>query len=110
MDHHVPAAIVAGLRRRGVEVVTSYEDGTATWDDKRLLERATELKQIVFTQDDDFLVETHEWLRSRRPFWGVVYGHQQRITIGQAVRDLELIAKVMDESELVNQVLYVPLR
>jgi hypothetical protein len=29
MDVHVPAAITAGLRRRGVDVLTSQEDGTA---------------------------------------------------------------------------------
>src|SRR5438876_4905474 len=27
MDHHVPGAITLGLRLRGVEVLTAYEDG-----------------------------------------------------------------------------------
>jgi hypothetical protein len=34
MDHHVDAAITEGLRRRGVDVLTSREDGTTTWDDE----------------------------------------------------------------------------
>jgi hypothetical protein len=27
MDHHVPRAITVGLRLRGVDVLTAYEDG-----------------------------------------------------------------------------------
>jgi hypothetical protein len=30
------------------------------------------------------------------PFAGVIYAHQLRITTGQTVRDLELIAKIYD--------------
>ena len=33
MDHNVPRAITVGLRLRGVEVVTAYEDGTSELDD-----------------------------------------------------------------------------
>ena len=38
MDVHVPAAITAGLRRRGLDVLTSQEDGSDTLSDERLLE------------------------------------------------------------------------
>jgi hypothetical protein len=30
MDHHVPRAITIGLRLRGVDVLTAYEDGAST--------------------------------------------------------------------------------
>ena len=33
MDHHVPAAITDGLRSRGVDVLTAFEDGTAEFED-----------------------------------------------------------------------------
>jgi hypothetical protein len=52
MDHHVPKAITIGLRLRGVDVVTAYEDGTDQLDDNSLLKRADELKRALFTQDD----------------------------------------------------------
>ena len=29
MDHHVPAAITEGLRSRGIDVLTAFEDGHA---------------------------------------------------------------------------------
>lgn len=41
MDHHVPQAITLGLRLRGVEVLTAYEDGTHEIEDADLLNRAT---------------------------------------------------------------------
>jgi hypothetical protein len=110
MDHHVPAAITSGLRRRRVEVVTALEDGASAWTDERLLSRATELNRTIFSQDDDFLVEAHTWLLANRHFAGVVYGHQRRVTIGQAISDLELIAKVMDPIEMVDRVIFIPLR
>jgi predicted nuclease of predicted toxin-antitoxin system len=58
MDHHVHAAITDGLRRRGVEVITAQEDGAARFDDERLLERATQLGCILFSQDKDLLILT----------------------------------------------------
>ena len=42
MDVHVPIAITEGLRRRGIDVLTSQEDGTREVDDETLLERASE--------------------------------------------------------------------
>ena len=55
MDVHVPSAVTAGLRRRGVNVLTSQQDGTQESGDEALLERATELDRVLFTQDDDLL-------------------------------------------------------
>ena len=43
MDHHVHQSITDGLRRRGVDVLTAFEDGREEEDDETLLERATEL-------------------------------------------------------------------
>jgi predicted nuclease of predicted toxin-antitoxin system len=62
MDHHINAAITAGLRRRGVDVLTCAEDGTDRSDDAHILTRATELGRVVFTQDDDFLKIVDAWL------------------------------------------------
>jgi hypothetical protein len=48
MDHHVKAAITDGLRRRGVDVLTCAEDGTAQADDDPILTRATALGRTLF--------------------------------------------------------------
>src|SRR5262245_55612606 len=108
MDHHVPFAITAGLRKRGIDVRTAEEDGSATLEDDPLLARATSLGRILFSQDEDLLVIAHQWLQSGREFAGLVYAHQLAISIGQAVRDLELLAKVLDPAEMRNRVEYLP--
>jgi hypothetical protein len=74
-----------------------------------LLDRATELGRVLFTQDDDLLVEASERQKTGDPFAGVVYGHQLRLTIGEAIDDLELIARVTEPEELLNAVLFLPL-
>jgi predicted nuclease of predicted toxin-antitoxin system len=108
MDHHVKAAITDGLRRRGVDVLTCADDGADQSDDDAILERAAHLARAVFTQDDDFLALADEWLRNGRDFAGVIYAEQMGITIGQAIRDLELIAKVMMPSEMRNRIEFLP--
>jgi predicted nuclease of predicted toxin-antitoxin system len=60
MDHHVPGAVTAGLRRRDVDVLTAYEDKMAEAADEAILQRATALERQVFTQDEDFLVIASE--------------------------------------------------
>ena len=56
MDHHVPRAITLGLRLRETDVITAYEDGTSELDDARVMDRASELRRVLFTRDDDLLV------------------------------------------------------
>jgi Domain of unknown function (DUF5615) len=110
MDHHVPRAITLGLRERDVEVLTAFEDGTAEIEDEQVLQRANVLGRCLFTQDDDFLAIAHRWLHEGREFAGLIYSAQLSITIGQAVRDLELIAKVLTPNDLRNRIEYLPLR
>lgn len=109
LDHHVPAAIADGLRQLQIDVLTVAEDGNADWDDERLLERALELERVVFTQDRDFLVLAARWQQSRREFAGMVYGHQLRVTVGGAVRDIALIASVMTRADMRNRIEFLPL-
>ncbi len=110
MNHHVPSAITEGLRSKGVNVITAFEDGAAQYDDDRLLARASELGRILFTQDDDLLAVAQSWIAAGKPFAGLIYGHQRALTIGRAVRDLELIAKASEREDMQNQVQFVPLR
>jgi hypothetical protein len=42
-------------------------------------------------------------------FSGVLYAHQRQITIGDCVRDLQLIAEAADPEDLANRVEYLPL-
>lgn len=110
MDVHVRRPVTSALRVRNVDVLTSQEDGTSRWDDDKLLDRARELGRVLFTQDDDLLEEGCLRQRSDTPFAGIIYAHQQNITVRRTIDDLELIAKVCQPEELENRVLFLPLK
>jgi predicted nuclease of predicted toxin-antitoxin system len=109
MDVHVPVAVTEGLRLRLVDVITAQEDGASTLPDPELLDRATALDRVLFTHDDDLLREGARRQAVGEAFAGVIYAHQLRITIGQCVHDLELIAKVEEPEGLASQVVRIPL-
>lgn len=91
-------------------MLTAYEDGRAEADDETILDRATALGRVVFSQDEDFLAIAAQWQRVARPFAGVIFGSQESLTIGQAIEYLELIAKVSGPEQLRNSVQFIPLR
>ena len=109
MDHHVPSAVTKGLRRRGIKVITAFEDGTADLADELLLGRATEQGCVLFSQDDDLLILTRRWLQANRTFAGLIYARQTGITIGQAIHDLELIAQVFNPEDMKDRIEFLPL-
>ncbi|MFK0730020.1 MAG: DUF5615 family PIN-like protein [Gloeotrichia echinulata GP01] len=109
MDVHVPQAITDQLRRRGVDVLTAQEDGATTLPDDELLERVRVLKRVIFTQDIGFKVLAEDWQYQGREFAGLLFGHQLRGTIGQYVRDLELITLSSEPEEWLNTIEHLPL-
>lgn len=109
MDVHVPAAITKTLRVRGVDVLTSQEDGTRRLPDDSLLDRATQLSRVLFTRDEDLLAEATSRQRTNRTFAGVIYAHQLNVSIGGWIADLELIAEASDLPEWSNRVEHLPL-
>jgi len=109
MDQHVQMQISEGLRKRGVDVLTAYEDGHSETEDEDLLVRATKLQRILFSEDSDFLIIGNRWQQDRHNFAGIIYAHQLNITIGQAVRDLKLMAEVLEPEDMRNKVEFIPL-
>jgi predicted nuclease of predicted toxin-antitoxin system len=109
MDVHVRRAVTDGLRLREVDVLTAQEDGVAEFEDDALLDRATELNRVLFSQDDDLLREANKRQQTGEHFAGVIYAHQLNITVGRCIDDLELIAKTTELGEWQNTVVYLPL-
>jgi predicted nuclease of predicted toxin-antitoxin system len=109
MDVHVRRAVTAALRMRSIDVLTAQEDGAAELDDDPLLQRATDLGRVLVSQDDDLLREGVRRLRHGEDFSGVVYAHQLRITIGQMVEDLELIATATSPDEWRGRIEFLPI-
>jgi hypothetical protein len=110
MDVHAPSAITEGLRRRGIDVLTSQEDGTREAGDEVLLARATGVDRLLFTQDEDFLKLAPIWQSSGKPFAGIAFAHQMGASLGRLIEDLELLIQCATDDELNNRVIYLPLR
>jgi hypothetical protein len=109
MDHHIHGAITHGLRGRGIDCLTAEEDGREQLADDLLLQRAADLGRIMFSQDDDLLAIAADWIRSAKPFDGLVFGHQLGVTVGQAISNLALIAEVLSVEEMRGQIIWIPL-
>ncbi len=109
MDHHVPSAITAGLRLRGIDVLTAYEDASHELEDPALLDRAGSLGRALFTFDGDLLIETARRQSNRIYFAGLIYAHELNITIGTCINDLQLLCEVLELEEIENRVYRLPL-
>ena len=108
MDHNVPRAITAGLQRRGIDVLSAYEDGAHALEDAAVLDRAQELGRVLFSRDDDLLREATRSQREGISFGGVIYAHQREVSIGRCIVDLHVIAEASEPEELRDRVIFLP--
>ena len=109
-DEHVPWAVTHGVRAAGIDALRVQDDSLHGEGDEPLLQRATELGRVLFTHDDDFLVIAAEWLRTGRTFTGIVYVHQDRLSYRERIAELIRLDREFSAEQMVNQVVYLPLR
>ncbi|MGH2586186.1 MAG: DUF5615 family PIN-like protein [Dehalococcoidia bacterium] len=108
-DHHVPGAVAAALRQRGVDVLTAQQDGRKELVDELLLTRATSLGRILVTNDRGFHTIVARWRREARHFAGLAYYGDQHIPLGKLVDDLMLISAVYGADEMMDRIEYLSL-
>lgn len=105
-----PRAITSGLRRLGVDVLTAQEDGSATFTDGVLLDRATALGRALFTFDDDLLQGATARQSAGVEFAGVIFAHPLKVSIGECVNGLQLITQAAEPEDVRNLVTYLLFR
>ena len=110
MDVHVPRAVTIGLRKRGVDVLTAQEDRADRWADAEVLNRCQVLGRMMFSQDEDFLIEATRRQRAGETFASVIFARQQVVPLSMLVADLELLASAATEADVSDQVIYLPLK
>lgn len=64
---------------------------------------------MLFTHDIRFRALAQEWQRRGRDFAGLAFGPARGASIGEYVRNLELLAKTTTPEEWRNTVVYLPL-
>jgi hypothetical protein len=109
MDEHIPRSITVGLRLRGVDVLTAQEDDRSQADDVSLLDRAMGLGRVMFSFDADMVRIAAERQREGIRFAGLAFAHPTHISVGECIRDLEILAKSGQPEDVVNEVVFLPL-
>jgi hypothetical protein len=110
MDHHIRVEITEGLRRRGIHVLTAFDDGSSRLEDSQLLARATDLDRVLVSQDRDLLVIAAKWQQTGQDFAGIVFAMEQDADIGGTIEYLELVARLLEPDEIRNRVEFIPTR
>ncbi|MCZ7356290.1 MAG: DUF5615 family PIN-like protein [Candidatus Methanoperedens sp.] len=103
-DENVNVAIVDGLRRRGVEAWSAIDKKKLGLSDEEQLKYALEERATIFTHDDDFLSMAAE---SGMEHYGIIYVHQQHLSVGECIRRLKAIVETMSPEEMHNRILFL---
>src|SRR3972149_5717998 len=97
-------AVATGLRRRGVGAVSALDTGNLGLTDENQLDYAARHKAAIFTHDADFLRLAQQWATRKKPHWGIIYVHQDKISLGDCIRRLKEIADIFEPDDLKNQI------
>lgn len=98
-DENIPFAVVAGLRRRDINVLTVPEAKRLGKTDEDHLAFAKKQHRVIFTHDDDFLKLHAKGIDHA----GIVYVHQGK-SIGYIVRGLHLIYQILSPDDMKNHI------
>ena len=102
-DENVDAAIAHGLRVRGVAVTTAGDVGMLRASDEAHLVFARDHGRVMVTNDDDFL----RLAPLHQPHAGIVYWHQTKYRIGEAIRRLLVLRQQYTLEAMQNRVVFL---
>ncbi len=103
LDENVDPAVAVGMTRRGADVTTTAEIGLGGSTDNEQIEYCIRDNRVIFTTDQDFLK-----LHVERPeHRGIVFAHQHRTGIGEAIRGLMLIWELLEPDEMAGRLEYL---
>ncbi len=103
-DENVEAAIIKGLRRRNIEVISVRELGNFGKSDEFHLELAKNKNAVILTHDSDFLKLAHSWNIEKKEHKGIIFAHPQHISIGGCVRKIELLTTFISIEDMKNHI------
>lgn len=102
-DQHFPVAVSQGLRRHGVDILTTQEAGRCGSSDEEQLAFATEQGRVLVTFDTDFLA-LHQAHVSHE---GIAWCPEQKHSVGQLIQGLLLAHGVLAREAMHNHVEYI---
>jgi hypothetical protein len=103
MDQHFPGPASQGLRRHGVDLVTTQEASRCGHSDVDQLGFATANERVMVTFDPDFLA-LHQ---SGTDHTGIAWCPEPKYSVGQLIQALLLVHGVLDRDAMRNHVEYL---
>lgn len=103
-DENVDVRVAEGLRRRGVEAKSAYEEGNLGLGDEAQFAHAASLQAVIFTHDHHFVEIAIEKSQRGDEHYGVIFVEMHRLNMGECIRRLALYADVLSAEEMINRV------
>ncbi|NEP84741.1 MAG: hypothetical protein F6K39_45550 [Okeania sp. SIO3B3] len=103
LDESVSNAIALGLRRRGIDVTTTPEQGLISVSDPEQISFALSENRVIFTYDDDFL-RLHQIGVTHA---GITYCRQNTRSIGEIISNLSLLWELVEPEELFGKIEFI---
>ncbi|MEO0519141.1 MAG: DUF5615 family PIN-like protein [Cyanobacteria bacterium P01_A01_bin.116] len=100
LDENVSNTIADGLRRRGIDISTTPEQGLIAASDEEQLAFAYSQQRVIFTQDRDFLI-LHS---AGSEHAGIAYCIKGSRSVGDIIRGLVLIWEVLSADEIEGKI------
>ncbi len=105
-DESVPVAVAAG-KRRGVTAISARDTGTLGLSDEEQFAYAIAHRLLLFTHDTDFLQLAHRQNATTQDHWGIIYVHQNKLSIGECIRRLKELSDLFEQDNFRNHIGYL---
>ena len=100
LDEHIPAAVTRGLKRRGVDVLTTQDAENSGKSDAEQLAFARQIGRVLVTFDSDYLVLADKG----REHSGIFYCTASKYTTGELISALRIDCEVFLAEEMYNNI------
>ena len=96
-------SVAEGLKRRGISAFSAKDLGKPVMTDQKQLKIAIQNKEaVIFTHDADFLR-----IASEEKHLGIIYVHQRKLSVGECVMKLKVIAETIRPQEMRNKIIFL---
>ncbi len=97
-------ALVAALRKHGLDVSTALEAGATAETDEQQLAFATAQGRVLYSHNvGDFCRLHAQWLSHGQSHAGILLAHQEQFSVGERMRRILRMADCLSAEEMRNR-------
>ncbi len=100
LDEHIPAAVAAGLKQKGITAAIMHELGRRGFSDAEHLQFALDEGWVLVTFDSDYLAMARKEVQHA----GIVWCAERKFSIGQLIRALAFLHAMTNRDSMRNHV------